>query len=120
MWFIELGLRTYFILKHDRFLTIVIFTGSVSTVRNSLKIMFQNFTFRCYPGYDTCLSVLRIPFLEKGLISPAVRPQSSEFCRHVETSQNGGECVMRSVSLPHSVTCNRNKSVMLQKNKSEA
>ena len=69
-------LRTYFVLKRDRFLTTAIFTGSASTVHNSLKIMFQNFTFWCYPGYDTCLSVLRIPFLENGLISPAVGPQS--------------------------------------------
>ena len=60
----ELGLRTYFISKRDRFLTTAIFTGSASTVHNSLKVMFQNVTFWCYPGYDTCLSVLRIPFLE--------------------------------------------------------
>ena len=64
MWFIELGLRTYFVLKRDRFLTTAIFIGSASTVHNSFKIMFQNFTFWCDPGYDTCLSVLRIPFLE--------------------------------------------------------
>ena len=64
MWFMELGLRTYFILKRDRLLTTAIFTGSASTVHNSLKIMFQNFTFWCDPGYDTCLLVLRIPFLE--------------------------------------------------------
>ena len=64
MWFIELGLRTYFILKRDRFLTAAIFTGSASTVHNSFKIMFQNFTLRCYLDYDTCLSLLRIPFLE--------------------------------------------------------
>ena len=75
MWFIELGLRTYFILKRDRFLTTAIFTGSASTVHNSFKIMFQNFTFWCDQA-DTCLSVLRIPFLEEGLISPAARPQS--------------------------------------------
>ena len=76
MWFIELGLRTYFILKRDRFLTTAISIDSASTVHNSFKIMFQNFTFWCYPGYDTCVSVLCIPFLEKDLISPAVRPQS--------------------------------------------
>ena len=64
MWFIELGLRTYFISKGDRFLTTAIFTGAVSTVHNSLKILIQNFTFLCYPGYDTCLSVLSIPFLK--------------------------------------------------------
>ena len=64
MWFIELGLRTYFILKRDRFLTTAIFTGSASTVHNFLKIMFQNLTFWCYQGYDICLSVQRIPFLE--------------------------------------------------------
>ena len=77
MWFIELGLRTYLILKRYRYLTTAIFTGSASTVHtcNSLKIMLQNFTFWCYPGYDTCLSVLRIPFLEQGRSSPAVRPQ---------------------------------------------
>ena len=60
----ESGLRTYFNLKHDRFLTTAIFTGSALAVHNSLKIMFQNFRFWCYPGYDTCLSVLSIPFLE--------------------------------------------------------
>ena len=75
MWFIELGLSTYFISKRERFLTTAIFTGSASTVHNSLKTMFQDFTFWCYPGYDTCSLVLSIPFLE-GLISPAVRPQS--------------------------------------------
>ena len=32
MWFIELCLRTCFILKHNRFLTTAIFTGSASTV----------------------------------------------------------------------------------------
>ena len=64
MLFIELGLRTYFILNRDRFLTTAIFTGSVSTIHDSLKIMFQTFIFWCYPGYDTCLSVVRIPFLE--------------------------------------------------------
>ena len=35
-------------------------------------------------------------------------------------SQNGRECVIRLVSLPHSITCNRDKSIMLQRNKSEA
>ena len=30
------------------------------------------------------------------------------------------ECVIRFVSLPHSVTCNRYKSIMLQRNKSGA
>ena len=64
MWFIELGLHTYFNVKRDRFLTIAIFTGSASTIHNSLKIMFQNLTFWCNPGYDICLSVLSIPFLE--------------------------------------------------------
>ena len=37
MWFIELGLRTYFILKRDRFLPTAIFIGSASTVHNSFK-----------------------------------------------------------------------------------
>ena len=64
MGLVELGLRTYFILKRDRFLTTAIFKGSASTVHNSFKIMFQNFTFWCYHGYDTFLAVLRIPFLE--------------------------------------------------------
>ena len=64
MWFIELGLRIYLIMKRDRFFTAAIFTGSASTVHNSFKIMFQNFTLWYYPGYDTCLTVLRIPFLE--------------------------------------------------------
>ena len=41
MWRIELGLRTYFILKRDRFLTTAIFTASDSSVHNSLKIMFH-------------------------------------------------------------------------------
>ena len=44
MWFIELVLFTYFISKRDRFLTTSIFTGSASTVHNSLKIMLHNFT----------------------------------------------------------------------------
>ena len=39
----ELGLPTYFILKRNRFLTTTIFTGSASTVHNSLKIMLQTF-----------------------------------------------------------------------------
>ena len=34
MWFIEVGLRTYFILKRNRFLTTAIFTGFASTVYN--------------------------------------------------------------------------------------
>ena len=63
MWFMELGLCTYFILKRDRFLTAAIFIGSASTVHNSLK-MFKNFNFWCYLAYDTFLSVLRIQFLE--------------------------------------------------------
>ena len=58
MWFIELGLRTYFILKRDRFLTTAIFIGSASTVHNSLKIMFQNFTFWCYPGLTGICEIL--------------------------------------------------------------
>ena len=53
MWFIELGLHADFNLKCGRFFTKAIFTGSASTVHNSMKIMFQNFTFWCYPGYDT-------------------------------------------------------------------
>ena len=56
MWFIELGLRTYFILKHGRFLITAIFTGSASTVHNSLKIMFQNYTSLCYPGLYMLIS----------------------------------------------------------------
>ena len=63
MWFIELGLPTYFILKGDRILTTAIFTGSASTVHNSFKIMFQNVTFWCYPGHDKCLSVLFIALI---------------------------------------------------------
>ena len=46
--------------------------------------------------------------------------KSSEFFCVVETGQDGRECVIRFVSLPHSVTCNRDKSIMLQRNKSEA
>ena len=57
MWFVELGLRTYFILKHDKFFTTAIFTGSASTVHNSLKIMFQNFIFWCYPGYECVIKI---------------------------------------------------------------
>ena len=49
---VELGLGTYFILKPNRFLTSTVsFSGTSSTVHNSLKIMFQNFTSWCYPGY---------------------------------------------------------------------
>ena len=60
MWFIELGLDTYFNLKPDRVLTTAIFTGSASTVHNSLKILFQNFTFSCYPGYILYIYILII------------------------------------------------------------
>ena len=49
MWFIELGLCIYFILKRNRFLTTTIFTGSASTVHNSLKIMFYNFNIFVLP-----------------------------------------------------------------------
>ena len=35
MWFIELGLHTCLILKHNRFLTTAIFTGFASTVHNA-------------------------------------------------------------------------------------
>ena len=31
------------------------FNGFALAVYNSLKIMFQNFTFWCYPSYHTCL-----------------------------------------------------------------
>ena len=65
MLFIELGLRTYFILKRDRLFTTAIFIGSASTVHNSFKIMFKISHFGViHTGYDTCLSVLRIPFLK--------------------------------------------------------
>ena len=65
-----------------------------------------------------------MPFLEYGLISPAVRPKVkvnniSEVFFLAETSQNERECVIRFVSLPHSVTCNKDKSIMLLRNKSE-
>ena len=64
--FTALALRTYFILKH-RFLTTAIFTGSASTVRNSLKIMFQNFIFWCYPGYDNACQCCVFRFWNKVL-----------------------------------------------------
>ena len=64
MWFIEFGLRTYFILNRNRFLTTVIFTGSASTVHTFIENNASKFHFLCYPGYDTCLSVVSIPFLE--------------------------------------------------------
>ena len=35
-------------------------------------------------------------------------------------SYNWRECMIGFVSLPHSATCNRDKSIMLQRNKSEA
>ena len=64
MWLIELGFRNYFIFKRHRFLTTAIFIGSASTVRKAYKIMFQNCTFWCHPGYERCLFLFRIPFLE--------------------------------------------------------
>ena len=64
MWFIEFGLRTYFILKRNRFLTTVIFTGSASTVHTFIENNASKFHFLCHPGYDTCLLVASIPFLE--------------------------------------------------------
>ena len=73
----RIGLRTYFILKRNIFLSTVIFTGSASTtVHTFIENNASKFHFLCYPGYDTCLSVVSIPFLEQGLSSPAVRPQS--------------------------------------------
>ena len=42
------------------------------------------------------------------------------FSDSSKTSQNGREWVIRFVSLPNSFTCNRDKSIMLQRNKSEA
>ena len=54
----------YFILKRKRFLTTVIFTGSASTVHTFIENNASKFHFLCYPGYDTCLSVVSIPFLE--------------------------------------------------------
>ena len=74
MWFIELGLRTYFILKRDRFLTNAIFTGSASTVHNSLKIMFQNFTFVLFVLYTLISPAYSISGIRSYFTS--VRPQS--------------------------------------------
>ena len=85
MWFIELGLRTYFILKRDRFLPTAIFIGSASTVHNSFKIMFQNFTFWCYPGamihaYQCCVFRFWNKILFLLQLDPKVRVNnSSEF-----------------------------------------
>ena len=62
--FIEFIEFPTYILKCNIFFTTAIFAGSASTAHNSLKIMFQNFTFWCYPRYDACLPVLRIPFPE--------------------------------------------------------
>ena len=45
MWFIEFGLRTYFILKCNRFLTTVIFTGSASTVHTFIENSASKFHF---------------------------------------------------------------------------
>ena len=64
MAYIQLGFRTYFIMKRYRFLTTAIFIGFASTVHKSFKIMFQNCAFWCYPGCDRYLLVLHIPFLE--------------------------------------------------------
>ena len=74
MWFIELGLRSYFILKRDRFLTTAIFIGSASTVHNSFKVMFQNFTFGVIQSMIHAYQGCVFRFWNK--ISPAVRPQS--------------------------------------------
>ena len=42
MWSIELGIRTYFILKRERFLTTAILTGSASTVHKfKIKIKIK-------------------------------------------------------------------------------
>ena len=34
------------------------FIGPASTVHKSLQMVFLNYAFWCYPGYDRCLSVL--------------------------------------------------------------
>ena len=44
MWPIELGPRTYFILKNHRFLATMIFAGFASTVHKSFKIALLGFT----------------------------------------------------------------------------
>ena len=41
----ELGLRTYFISKSDRFLTTAMFTGAVSTVHKFIKNSVSKFHF---------------------------------------------------------------------------
>ena len=41
MWPIELGLRTFSILEHYRFLSRMIFTGSVPTPHKSFETMFK-------------------------------------------------------------------------------
>ena len=117
MWLKTLGLRTYFILKH-RFLTATIFTSFASTMHKSLKIIL---CFRCCLGYDICLLMLRIPFLEVLILlqwNPEVKDNdSSEFLGLVETSQNWRECVISLVSLQHPITCNKGQPVMLPGNK---
>ena len=50
--------------ERNRFLTTVIFTGSASTVHTFIENNASKFHFLCYPGYDTCLLVASIPFLE--------------------------------------------------------
>ena len=65
MWFIELGFHTYFISKGDRFLTAAIFTGSASTVHNSLKIILKMLFFGVIQAMIHAYQcMLRIPFLE--------------------------------------------------------
>ena len=76
MWFIELGLRTYFILKRGRFLSTAIFIGSALTVHNSLKIMFQNSHFGVIQAMIHAYQCCVFRFWEYDLISPAARPQS--------------------------------------------
>ena len=58
MWFIELGLRTYFILKRGGFLTTAIFTGFTSTVHKSFKISLFGVSQAMIHAYQCCVFLM--------------------------------------------------------------
>ena len=57
-------IRAPYLFRNVTDLTTAIFTGCASTVPISLKNNALKCHFWCYPGNDTCLSVLLVPFLE--------------------------------------------------------
>ena len=76
MWFIELRLCTYFLLKHYIFLTKAIYNGSASTVYKLFKIIFYSCTLMQWRHQKFKLTV----FLTESLHS-VNNPVLKYFCK---------------------------------------